>query len=113
MLGCVHFWWLVKKDITEPLIYAVIPPRCWACAWWREQERRKQLAGAYLPQPRSGQGDQDLRQGQGHHDLRPRIILRAEALTDRRRPELRAAQAFGRIADLGRKALTTASSVSM
>jgi len=24
ILGVVHFWWLVKKDITEPLIYAVI-----------------------------------------------------------------------------------------
>jgi methionine sulfoxide reductase heme-binding subunit len=23
-LGVVHFWWLVKKDITEPLIFAVI-----------------------------------------------------------------------------------------
>ncbi|MEQ1838429.1 MAG: protein-methionine-sulfoxide reductase heme-binding subunit MsrQ, partial [Candidatus Nitrotoga sp.] len=24
ILGVLHFWWLVKKDITEPLIYAVI-----------------------------------------------------------------------------------------
>ncbi|HSH72834.1 MAG TPA: protein-methionine-sulfoxide reductase heme-binding subunit MsrQ [Methylophilaceae bacterium] len=24
ILGVVHFWWLVKKDIREPLIYAVI-----------------------------------------------------------------------------------------
>ncbi|MEQ1814603.1 MAG: protein-methionine-sulfoxide reductase heme-binding subunit MsrQ [Candidatus Nitrotoga sp.] len=24
MLGVLHFWWLVKKDITEPLIYAVV-----------------------------------------------------------------------------------------
>ncbi|NML27728.1 protein-methionine-sulfoxide reductase heme-binding subunit MsrQ [Zoogloea dura] len=53
LLGCLHFWWLVKKDITEPLIYTVI-----ACAllglraWWREQERRKQLAGGYLQQQR-------------------------------------------------------------
>jgi sulfoxide reductase heme-binding subunit YedZ len=22
--GVVHFWWLVKKDITEPLQYAII-----------------------------------------------------------------------------------------
>lgn len=24
ILGVVHFWWLVKKDITEPFIYAII-----------------------------------------------------------------------------------------
>ena len=24
ILGVLHFWWLVKKDIREPLIYAVI-----------------------------------------------------------------------------------------
>ena len=52
VLGCVHFWWLVKKDITEPLIYAVITAALLGIrAWWREQERRKQLAGGYLPQP--------------------------------------------------------------
>jgi sulfoxide reductase heme-binding subunit YedZ len=22
--GVVHYWWLVKKDITEPLIFAVL-----------------------------------------------------------------------------------------
>lgn len=24
MLGVVHYWWLVKKDVTEPLIYALV-----------------------------------------------------------------------------------------
>jgi len=24
VLGVVHFWWLVKADVTEPLVYAVI-----------------------------------------------------------------------------------------
>jgi len=24
VLGVLHFWWLVKKDITEPLIFALI-----------------------------------------------------------------------------------------
>jgi sulfoxide reductase heme-binding subunit YedZ len=23
-LGVLHFWWMVKRDITEPAIYAVI-----------------------------------------------------------------------------------------
>jgi sulfoxide reductase heme-binding subunit YedZ len=53
VLGCVHFWWLVKKDITQPLIYAAITAILLGLrAWWREQERRKQLAGGYQPQPR-------------------------------------------------------------
>ncbi|MBS0355385.1 MAG: sulfoxide reductase heme-binding subunit YedZ [Proteobacteria bacterium] len=50
VLGCVHFWWLVKKDITQPLIYAAITATLLGLrAWWREQERRKQLTGGYLP----------------------------------------------------------------
>ncbi|MDZ4098103.1 MAG: sulfoxide reductase heme-binding subunit YedZ, partial [Methylophilaceae bacterium] len=24
ILGVLHFWWLVKKDIREPLLYAII-----------------------------------------------------------------------------------------
>ncbi|MCX9156772.1 sulfoxide reductase heme-binding subunit YedZ [Niveibacterium sp. 24ML] len=45
VLGVVHFWWLVKRDITEPLIYALIlAALLGARAWWREQERRRQLA---------------------------------------------------------------------
>ena len=53
MLGCIHFWWLVKKDVTEPLIYSLILAALLGVrAWWREQERRKQLAGGYLPKPR-------------------------------------------------------------
>ena len=53
MLGCIHFWWLVKKDVTEPLIYSVILAVLLGLrAWWRELERRKQLAGGYLQLPR-------------------------------------------------------------
>jgi sulfoxide reductase heme-binding subunit YedZ len=47
MFGVVHYWWLVKKDITEPLIYALILAALLGIrAWWREQERRRQNAGA-------------------------------------------------------------------
>ncbi len=52
ILGCVHFWWLVKKDITEPLLYSLILAVLLGVrAWWRELERRKQITGGYLPQP--------------------------------------------------------------
>lgn len=36
--GVVHFWWLVKKDITEPLIFAVLLGILLAIRlvyWWR------------------------------------------------------------------------------
>lgn len=45
ILAVVHYWWLVKADIREPLIYALILAALLGVrAWWREQERRRQLA---------------------------------------------------------------------
>ena len=50
MLGVLHYAWMVKRDLTLPVIYAVIAfVLLGARALWREQERRRQLAGAYLP----------------------------------------------------------------
>ncbi|NTV10597.1 MAG: sulfoxide reductase heme-binding subunit YedZ [Zoogloea sp.] len=52
ILGVVHFWFLVKKDVTEPFIYALILAALLGVrVWWREQERRARLAGACLPRP--------------------------------------------------------------
>lgn len=52
ILGCLHFWWLVKEDFTDPLIYSAITALLLGLrAWWRELERRRQLAGAYLRPP--------------------------------------------------------------
>lgn len=45
ILAVVHFWWLVKADILRPLIYAIILAVLLGLrAWWREAERRRQLA---------------------------------------------------------------------
>ncbi len=45
ILAVVHYWWLVKADIREPLIYALILAALLGLrVWWREQERRRQLA---------------------------------------------------------------------
>jgi len=45
ILGVVHFWWLVKADLLEPFIYAAILAALLGVrAWWRELERRRQLA---------------------------------------------------------------------
>ncbi|MDO9599774.1 MAG: protein-methionine-sulfoxide reductase heme-binding subunit MsrQ [Azoarcus sp.] len=45
ILGVVHYWWQVKADILQPLIYAlVLAALLGVRAWWRELERRRQLA---------------------------------------------------------------------
>lgn len=47
LLGVVHYWWLVKADVLEPLLYGVaLAVLLGARAWWRELERRRQLAAA-------------------------------------------------------------------
>ncbi|MBS1138365.1 MAG: sulfoxide reductase heme-binding subunit YedZ [Proteobacteria bacterium] len=57
ILGTVHYWWLVKKDITLPLVYtALVALLLGLRALWRQQERQRQLDGAYgtgapIPQP--------------------------------------------------------------
>lgn len=44
MLGVWHYWWQVKKDFTEPLIYAVIlAVLLGARVGWRWQRRRLRL----------------------------------------------------------------------
>jgi sulfoxide reductase heme-binding subunit YedZ len=36
--GVVHYWWLVKRDITQPLIYAmVLAVLLGARLWWRSR----------------------------------------------------------------------------
>jgi sulfoxide reductase heme-binding subunit YedZ len=52
ILGVIHYWWMVKKDITEPAIYAVILALLLGLRLlWREQERR-QRAGEYRQKPK-------------------------------------------------------------
>ncbi len=55
ILGVTHYWWLVKKDISEPLLYgSILAGLLGIRAWWREVERRKQLAGEYMPKAKLG-----------------------------------------------------------
>ena len=52
-IAVVHYAWMVKKDITLPAAYgAAIAFLLGLRAWWRWQERQRQLAGAYLKKPR-------------------------------------------------------------
>ena len=53
VLAVLHYFWMVKADVSKPLIYAVIVGVLLGLrVWWRVQERNRQLAGAYLPKPR-------------------------------------------------------------
>lgn len=41
ILGALHYWWLVKKDVTEPAIYAaILAVLLGARLFWRWQESR-------------------------------------------------------------------------
>ena len=53
LLAVLHYSWMVKADLSKPLIYAVIVGVLLGLrVWWRVQERKRQLAGAYLRKPR-------------------------------------------------------------
>jgi sulfoxide reductase heme-binding subunit YedZ len=50
ILALLHFWWLTKADYLEPAIYSLILlALLGARAWWREQERRRQLSAIPAP----------------------------------------------------------------
>lgn len=50
VLGVLHYAWMVKRDIALPLAYGLVAAVLLGLrVLWREQERRRQLAGAYLP----------------------------------------------------------------
>ena len=53
LLAVLHYSWMVKADVSKPLIYAVMVGVLLGLrVWWRVQERNRQLVGAYLPKPR-------------------------------------------------------------
>lgn len=53
ILAVLHYFWMVKADISKPLIYALMLGVLLGLrVWWRVQERNRQLAGAYLPKRR-------------------------------------------------------------
>ncbi|HKY00220.1 MAG TPA: protein-methionine-sulfoxide reductase heme-binding subunit MsrQ [Steroidobacteraceae bacterium] len=46
ILGCVHFWWQVKSDIREPLVYASIAAVLLGWRLWRSRRRKAAVASA-------------------------------------------------------------------
>jgi sulfoxide reductase heme-binding subunit YedZ len=61
ILGCVHFWWQVKADIREPLVYAGILTVL--LGWRLHRSRRRRTAGSASAAARAvrrgGDGGQD------------------------------------------------------
>jgi methionine sulfoxide reductase heme-binding subunit len=51
ILGVVHYWWLVKRDIREPLLYAgILVMLLGVRIYWKWQKRDKASATATMPQ---------------------------------------------------------------
>lgn len=47
VLGVLHYWWLVKADISEPLLYALLLAGLLGWRWWKAQRatwRRLQVS---------------------------------------------------------------------
>ncbi|TQC59020.1 sulfoxide reductase heme-binding subunit YedZ, partial [Pantoea dispersa] len=45
VLAVLHFWWLVKSDIREPLLYAAILAVLLGWRGWRALSARRTTAG--------------------------------------------------------------------
>ena len=64
-LGCVHFWWQVKADIREPLVYAAILALLFGWRLWRARDRaRKSALAESAVAARAARGEQDTRENQ-------------------------------------------------
>jgi sulfoxide reductase heme-binding subunit YedZ len=52
ILAMLHYSWLVKADQSQPLLYGGILAVLLGCrVFWRNRERKEQLAGKYLKKP--------------------------------------------------------------
>lgn len=43
VLGVAHYWWLVKKDLTEPITYALVLAALFALRLWHGHRMRRTL----------------------------------------------------------------------
>jgi len=46
LLGCVHYYWQVKADVREPLIYLAVLGALLGWRWWKHRARLRQAAPA-------------------------------------------------------------------
>lgn len=62
-LGCCHFWWQVKADVREPLVYAAILVALLGWRAWQARRRARRAAASVRVAGR-GRGQQDAGQDQ-------------------------------------------------
>ena len=48
ILGVIHYWWLVKKDITEPVIYALVLAFLLGARVWYARRRQRSVQAMTL-----------------------------------------------------------------
>lgn len=51
-LGCVHYYWQVKADVREPLVYLAVLGVLLAWRAWKHRERLSRVAPAAFERPR-------------------------------------------------------------
>jgi sulfoxide reductase heme-binding subunit YedZ len=58
VLGVLHFWWLVKKDVTEPVVFAALLALLLGArlVWRSRQPAAPQQASAPVPRPAVARG---------------------------------------------------------
>jgi len=66
VLGCVHYYWQVKADVREPLIYFTVLAGLLGWRWWKHRERLSRAAPSSPPRaaltslsPATARGHQD------------------------------------------------------
>ena len=64
VLGCVHFWWQVKADVREPLVYAGIAALLLGWRAARALRRRRARRAASSPVARGARADGDAGEDQ-------------------------------------------------
>ena len=69
-LGCVHFWWQVKADVREPLVYAAIAALLLGWRAIRSIRSRRARRSASVARARGARADRDA--GQDQHPTRAR-----------------------------------------
>jgi sulfoxide reductase heme-binding subunit YedZ len=72
VLGCVHYWWQVKADVREPLVYAGIAAILLGWRAVRAWRRRRATAGTKSSDAGSGAHGREGDRGQNQEAARPR-----------------------------------------